>query len=115
MHDEGDLRAVSAAPRRSADRKDDVCLLVLQSGSAARPGRLHCARPAPAAEQRAGEANRAVDRSLLAQPASEAGAQSRLGLQTHITWGVATSVSITYWAGCARRCRTAPAAHPMPL
>ena len=40
VHDEGDLRAVPAAPRRSGDRQGDGRLLLLQPGPGARPRRL---------------------------------------------------------------------------
>ena len=40
VHDEGSLRAVPAAPRRSGDRPRGVHLLLLQPGPGARPRRL---------------------------------------------------------------------------
>src|SRR5207244_3267694 len=64
MHDEGDLRAVPAAARRPADRQDELRVLLLQPGPAARPGRLRRARAALGAERRAGEAHRIMDLAL---------------------------------------------------
>ena len=64
MHDEGDLRAVPAAARRSGDGEDELRLLVLQPGPAARQRRLRGAGCAVEAELGPGEAHRGVDRSL---------------------------------------------------
>jgi NADPH-dependent glutamate synthase beta subunit-like oxidoreductase len=60
VHDEGDLRAMPAAAARSRHGQDELCVLVLQPGPAARSRRLPGARHAPQAERRAGEAHRAV-------------------------------------------------------
>ena len=50
MHDERDLRAMPAAARRSGNRQDDLRVLLLQPGPAARPGGLR--RPSPSAWRR---------------------------------------------------------------
>ena len=60
MHDEGDLRAVPAAARDPVTGQDELRVLVLQPGPAARPRRLRGARPAPEAERRAGKTHRAM-------------------------------------------------------
>jgi NAD(P)H-flavin reductase len=64
VHDEGNLRAVFAAAPRSAHWEDDIRLLLLQPGPAARLCGLEGARPAAAPEFRAGEAHRRMAGSL---------------------------------------------------
>ena len=64
MHDEGDLRAVSAASPRPHQRQDQLRLFLLQPGSAARPGGFWRTRRAAATEFGAGEADLAMDRAL---------------------------------------------------
>ncbi len=78
VHDEGDLRAVPAAAARSADRRGDVRVLLLQPGPAARLRRLPRAVRPPAPELAAGEADGAVDRAL---PARAARASAQLPAQ----------------------------------
>ena len=80
MHDEGNLRAMPAAAPRSGDRQDDLRVLLLQPGPAARPGGLRRPRPAPGAERRAGKAHRALDRALPAARPAAGGAQGRLAV-----------------------------------
>ena len=61
-----------------ATGKHELRLLLLQPGPAARPGRLRRPRPAPGAERRAGEADRAVDRALPQAASPSRRAQGRL-------------------------------------
>src|SRR5437868_11631858 len=78
MHDERDLRAVPAAARRSANRQDELRVLLLQPGPAARPGGFPRPRPAPRAERRPGETHRTVDRALPEAAAAARGTQGRM-------------------------------------
>ena len=66
VHDEGDLRAVPAAPQGPGDRGGDRCLLLLQPGSGPRPGRFRQSPRAALPERRAGEADEIVDRPVPA-------------------------------------------------
>src|SRR3954468_6380043 len=58
MHDERDLRPMPAKARRSADRQRDDCLFLLESGPAARLGRLAKPGRTLAPEHRAREDHR---------------------------------------------------------
>ena len=68
VHDEGDLRAVPAAPLRPGERHRNGRVLVLQPGPGHGPRRFSDAAPAPVAERRAGKADQAVDRPLPEAP-----------------------------------------------
>src|SRR4029079_8533242 len=65
MHDEGDMRSMSATASRSGDGQGELRVLVLQSGSAARRSRLRGARCAPQAERGAGKADGALGRACI--------------------------------------------------
>src|SRR6185436_21017624 len=67
MHDEGDLRAVPAAPHRPGDGQGDDRVLLLEPGPAAGRRRLEEPRRPPPPEHRPGKA----DRPLGAAPAGE--------------------------------------------
>src|SRR5204863_4615851 len=66
------------AARRPGERQDDLRLLLLQPGPAARPGRFRRPRAAPGAERRAREADRALDRALPQAAAAAGATQGRL-------------------------------------
>ena len=74
MHDEGDLRAMPAAPPGSGDRHRDRGVFLLQPGSGDGPGRFRGAAPPPFAERRPGKIDQAVDRPLSAAPRPPPGA-----------------------------------------
>ena len=79
MHDEGDLRAVPAAARRS--RRPARRTYVFSCFNQDQPldqVDFAALRAAPGAERRAGEAHRAVDRPLPEAAAAAGGAQGRL-------------------------------------
>src|SRR5258708_30493487 len=65
MRDEGDLRAVPAAPARPHHRHRDDRLLLLQPGSGHGPGRFSDPAPPPVAKRRPGKADPIVDRPDL--------------------------------------------------
>ncbi len=64
VHDEGDLRAMPAAASRPRDRQAFVRVLLFQPGPADRPCRFSRPVRAARAKFRAGETDRAVDRTL---------------------------------------------------
>ncbi len=64
VHDERDLRAVPAAPRRSRDRPRVHRLQLHQPGPAARQRRLEKPGRPPAPEHRAGKADRPLGRAV---------------------------------------------------
>ena len=68
MHDEGDLRAVPAAPLRQGERHRNRRVLLLQPGPGHGPRRFPGIAPAPVAERRAGKADKALDRPLPEAP-----------------------------------------------
>ncbi len=73
VHDEGDLRAVSPAPQRSAHGRRDGGVLVLQSGPVSRSRGLGQSPHAAFAKRRSGEAHQAVDRPMPAPDRRAAG------------------------------------------
>ena len=68
MHDEGNLRAVPAAPLRPGERHRNRRLLLLQPGPGPRPRRFPDPAPPPLTKRRPGKADQAVGRPLPAPP-----------------------------------------------
>ena len=68
VHDEGDLRAVPAAPPRPGHRHRDRRLLLLQPGPGDGPRRLPHPAPPPLAKRRPGKTHQALGRPLPAAP-----------------------------------------------
>ena len=68
VHDEGDLRPVPADAQGPRHRRRERRVLLLQPGPGPRPGALRRPPRPPLAEQRAGEVDPPLDRSLAAHP-----------------------------------------------
>ena len=79
VHDEGSLRPVPAAAYRSGDGRANGGFLLLQPGSAARPGRFPGAERTSSSEQHAGETDGAVDRPRAEKAQRAAGVSGGIG------------------------------------
>src|SRR6202040_3595763 len=66
VHDEGDLRAVPAAPPRPGDRHRDRRLLLLQPGPGNGPRRFPHPAPPPLTKRRPGKTHQTLGRPLPA-------------------------------------------------
>src|SRR5439155_5523856 len=96
MHDEAGLRAVFAAARRSRDRQRVVRLLLFQSGSASRRGRLHQSPRAAATEHGGGEVDEPLAHAIAGEAGSGAGDRR---MTRDVAEAIATAIAFAFPIG----------------